>query len=83
MKEKELEETLETILDLIRRDTNKIASNFVDIQLDPQTAQSLCRFATTLANIKDNRKKEEDKTKADLNKLSTEELIAMYKDTTK
>lgn len=83
MKDKDLDTTLEVILGLIDRDVKIIASNFVDIQLDAHTAQTLCRFATTLASIKDNKQKETIKEKKELDKLSTEELIALYKESTK
>lgn len=73
--------TLEAILQLISTDVKVIASKFQDTQLDNQTAQTLARYATTLANIKDIRQKETTKEKAELSKLSTEELIEMFNKT--
>lgn len=74
---KDVNFTLNRILELIDKDVSIVASNFIDIQLDSATAQSLCRYASTLASIKDNKQKEDAKDIKELNKLSTEELMAI------
>lgn len=80
---KNLDSTLEVILELIDRDVKIIASNYDKVQLDAHTAQTLCRFATTLAGIKENKQKETVKEKAELSKYSTEELIELWQKTSK
>lgn len=77
------DKTLELILDLIDRDVKVIAENFIEVQLDDKTAQTLCRFATTLSSIKADKNKEATNEKKELNKLSTDELIALYNSTQK
>lgn len=74
---KDVNSTLNRILELIDKDVSIVSNNFIDIQLDAATAQSLCRYASTLASIKDNKQKEEAKDIKELNKLSTEELMAI------
>lgn len=75
--------TLDKILKLIDNDVKKIGNVALQagpsVQLDSQTAQTLCRYATSLAGIKEGKEKEQAKEKKDLDKLSTEELIDMYK----
>lgn len=73
----DVNDTLNRILELIDKDVTTIKTSAIG-QLDSATAQSLCRYASTLAAIKDNKKKDSDKEMKDLNRLSTEELIALH-----
>ena len=71
---KNTDQTLADILTLITRDVKLISANFQDVVLDPQTAQTLCRYASTLSGIKQDQYKDLEKEKKELNKLSDEEL---------
>ncbi len=75
---KELD-TLERILILIDNDTKLVESTFNGVQLDPHTALTLTRYASTLASIKESKQKDFDKSKKSLSKLSTDDLIGLYK----
>lgn len=70
--------TLDKILKLIDNDVKLISKSFRDIQLDHQSAQTLCRYATSLAGIREGKEKEIEKEKKNLDKLSTDQLIDMY-----
>lgn len=74
------DKTLNTILLLIDKDVEIIKQNISDVhmQLDDKTAQTLCRYATSLSGIKDNKKKELESEKKLLNSKSTDELIQEY-----
>jgi hypothetical protein len=75
--------TLDKILQLIDNDVNKIQESFSGLQLDDKTAQTLVRYASALAGIKQDKQKDAVKEKQDINKLSTDELIELYKSTKK
>ncbi len=77
-----VDKTLETLLMLIARDTAMISELYEGKVMEPMVAQTLCRYASTLASIKDGRIKEVAKEKQELNRLSTEELLALYNKTT-
>jgi hypothetical protein len=71
--------TLDKILKLIDNDVKMITKTFIDVQMDHQSAQTLCRYATTLAGIREAKDKDAEKDKKELSKLSTDELMALYK----
>lgn len=79
MKDSDLNRTLEVILKLIDNDVKAIASNFTDTQLDSHSAQTLCRYASTLSGIKEDKQKEKVKEKQELSKYTTEELMQMHR----
>ncbi len=72
-------DTLDRILGLIDRDTRLIEESFRDKQLDPNTALSLTRYASALSSIKEGKQKDSDKERKSLERLSTDELIELYK----
>ena len=81
--------TLEAILKLIDRDVKAIKKDQVTkdavtkktkiTKLDPADALTLSRYATTLSNISDEQDKSKEKEKQKLDKLTTEQLIELYK----
>ena len=74
----DLDKTLENILGLIDKDIHIISINYIGVQLDSHTASTLAKYAATLSGMKSDRQKEVKKERADLDKLSTAELIELY-----
>ena len=70
--------TLKGILLAIDKDVKLIKSLGRKSKLDPSDAQTLCRYASTLDAIVKTTEKDKEKAKKDLEKLSTDELIAQY-----
>lgn len=75
---KQIVKILDHILHLIKQDVTIISNNVEGQQLDARTAQTLSRYATTLANIKDEKEEEVVVEKKNLDKKSTDELIRMW-----
>lgn len=69
--------TLDIILALIDKDV-RIIQKLELVQLDHQSAATLCKYATTLSGIKTQRDKDKDKEIKELNGKPIADLIAEY-----
>lgn len=69
---------LDRVLRLIATDTKRIKQRNKVTQLSPRDAQTVCRYATTIAAIKSEKEADDLKRKRKLERLETPELIAEY-----
>lgn len=69
---------LDKVLNLIEADIKKIKKQAGEKQLEPDTAQTLCRYVTAISSIKDEKENEAAKQKRQLERMSTEELVKLY-----
>lgn len=71
---------LERVLKLIDQDIKRIKKLTArkTLILDKDMAATLCKYANTISGIKEEKDLEDQKQKKALERLSTEELIAMY-----
>lgn len=70
--------TLANILAVIDKDVKRIKRAGRDLQLEPEDALTLTRYAAALDSIVKSTEKESEKAKRQLEKLPTEKLIEEY-----
>lgn len=70
--------TLKSILGMISKDVRQIKKAHKDIAMEPETALTLTRYASTLSHIIEERNQAREKTKLRYQTLPTEELVNMY-----